>query len=218
MGPTYNSALDALRAQPKSCRELAFKVLTWLVRARRILTVRELQLAVSMSGDCTTFDNSALPDRNTLLDVCASLVMVDEKEDTIRLVHYTVQEYLLRNAIISDDIGSNSMITAVCITFLSFDIFLEGACTSDKSLQDRWNLYPFLDYAAKQLSSHLGGCNEALSTEPILRFLSEEGNVASYVQALYVQRGAGREGAYGIYPKGQKALHVAATLGHKLAT
>ncbi|KAI5840036.1 ankyrin repeat-containing domain protein [Morchella snyderi] len=218
MDPTYNNALNALRAQPKGCRELAFKILTWLVRARRILTVRELQLAVSMSEDCTTFDNSALPDRNTLLDVCASLVMVDEKEDTIRLVHYTVQEYLLRNAIISNDIDSNSMITISCIGFLSLDIFLQGACTSDKSLQDRWNLYPFLDYAAKQLSSHLGGCNEALSTRPILRLLSEKGNIESYVQALYIQKGHGREGAYAIYPKGQEALHVAAALGHVSAT
>jgi hypothetical protein len=111
MDPTYDRVMESIRLQEGNCTELALKILFWLANARRVLTVRELQVAVSIENDCPTFEKTALADRNTLLDVCAGLMTIDQEnneeendlKDTVRLAHYTIQEYLLRKSIIPND-------------------------------------------------------------------------------------------------------------------
>lgn len=164
MDPTYNRVMEVLRAQPKSCTELAFKIISWFVKAQRVPIVRELQLAVSVEQDSTIFDEMALPDRNTLLDVCASLVTVDGKEGTVRLAHYTVQEYLLRKSIVPED--ADLRLAMACTTFLSLDIFTGGACISESSFESRLDSWPFLDYTAQNLSLHVRMCDKTLTKEP----------------------------------------------------
>lgn len=202
--------------------ELAIKVLSWLVKARRTLTVRELQLAVSVDQGCTTFDDQSLPDKKTLLDVCAGLATIDAKTDTIRLAHYTVQEYLLENMIIPKD--ADLKLVIACTTFLSSDMFAEGACTSNSSLVQRYTSYPFLEYAARNLSSHLKLCDENVSKELVLRFLRSSGGVSAYLQALYSPKDYGYDSDHSCigywdnyhrtYCKAEIMLHAAATLGH----
>lgn len=207
--PTYDRAMEILRGQSKSCVLLALKILSWLVKARRTLTVRELQQAVSVEEDRTALDEWDLPDRKTLLEVCASLVTVDEKSDTIKLAHYTVQEYLVQTSTIPGD--ADFRITMACTTFLSFDVFAQGTCTSKDSLQARHSLHPFLNYAVKYLSSHSRTCDEALTARLILKFLGSPGCISSYLQVFH---GGVRSTGYDQYPKGQVPLHVAAALGH----
>jgi hypothetical protein len=50
-------------------------------------------LAWSRDGDC---DEEPLPDENVLFSVCAGLVTINREINTIRLVHYTAQEYFER--------------------------------------------------------------------------------------------------------------------------
>lgn len=208
--PTYNRAMEIIRVQPKNCTELAFNILSWLIKAQRTLTVHELQLAVSVEHDWPTFDDQDLPDRKTLLDVCASLVIIDESSDTIKLTHYTVQEYLLKNSIIPGSAGPKLAIA--CTTFLSFDIFAQGACTSYSALEARLKLYPFLGYAAQYLCYHLTTCNDETSTtEPAPRFLASPGNTSSYLQAYETIKLNPLHGPkFSWYPKGQNPLHIAA--------
>lgn len=96
-------------------------------------------------------------------------MIIGDVGDMVRLAHYTVQEYLLRSSVLPED--SDFKIAMACTTFLSFDVFAHGACNSSKSFGTRNCLYPFLEYAAKNLAFHLGACNEALTTELVLRFL-----------------------------------------------
>lgn len=72
-------------------------------------------------------DELDLPDKTTLIDVCTGLVTLDEDMGTVRLAHYTVQEYLLKNGIVPQDADTKLALT--CITLLTFDAFLDGACT-----------------------------------------------------------------------------------------
>lgn len=51
LDPTYGRAMDILRKQHKSCADLALKILSWLVKARRTLTIDELQVAVSVQPE-----------------------------------------------------------------------------------------------------------------------------------------------------------------------
>lgn len=82
--------MEKIYSQPKICADLASKILMWLVKAQRPLTVDELKVAVSVEPDRYELDDLDLPSRKTLLDVCASLVTIDEGSNTVRLTHYTV--------------------------------------------------------------------------------------------------------------------------------
>lgn len=119
--------MKILRDQPGGCAELGLRILSWLVKAKRVLTVDELRTAVSVEPEWYELDELDLPDKATILDICAGLVTIDENSNTIRLAHYTVHEYLLENSIIPED--AELTLATVCTTFLSFDIFAQGACT-----------------------------------------------------------------------------------------
>lgn len=116
---TYDRAMNSIRGQSKSLVELALKVLSWLVKAKRTLTVEELRATVSVKQKHYKLDESDLSDPTTLVDICAGLVVKDEHSNTIRLAHYSVQEYLLRNSILPQD--ADFQLAMVCTTYLSFD-------------------------------------------------------------------------------------------------
>lgn len=61
-----------------------------------------------------------LLDRETLLDVCASMVIIYENTGTIRLAHYTVQEYLVKYSVIPEDVDFNIGMT--CVIYLSISL------------------------------------------------------------------------------------------------
>lgn len=165
----------------------------------------------------------------TILDVCAGLVVVDEITNTVKLAHYTVQEYLIRNSVVPED--ADLSLAMACITFLSFDVFAEGACTSNASLKTRLEDHPFLQYAAPQLPYHLADCNNDLTTDAVNKFLGSLGNITSYLQVLHHRdwniarfgRGNGDSDQvewdgepldFNNYPKGRSSFHIAAALGH----
>lgn len=70
MRSTYDRVIEILRSQPKECVDLALKTLSWAVKAQRVLTVSELQMALSVEQGQADFDAKNLPDRKTVLDVC----------------------------------------------------------------------------------------------------------------------------------------------------
>lgn len=195
--------------------DLAFKTLSWLAKTRRALTVRELQHAVSIEQDYPLFSELDLPDRTRLLDVCAGLVTIDEKSDTVQFAHYTVQEYLLMNSVIPED--ADSELAMACIILLSSDIFTR-TCTTRAALETRYNVYPFLDYAVQNLSSHLRSCNDSDGSLMTLihKFLESPGSMLSFLQAVYAPKGYEKD--WGCYPRPSRAyapLHVAVIIGHR---
>lgn len=181
LDPTYNRVIDTIFQQPESCVELAIQVLTWLFQAKRTLTIGEIQTAVSVKPGRYELEELDLPDRATLLDVCGGLVVVDENSDTIRLAHYTVQEYLLRKSIIPK--GAESQLAVACLTYLSFDAFSEGRCSSKPLLDARLELHPFYGYSARHVVDHHKTCDESLTKDSFLRFLERPKNFHSWDQA-----------------------------------
>lgn len=220
LDPIYDRVMQILQSQSANCVHLAFKILSWLVRAQRTLTVNEIRVAVSVEPGRYELEEIDLPDRTTLLDLCAGFVTIDEFNDTIRLAHPTVQEYLLRNSKIPENV--EFQLAMACTTFLSFEIFAQGASDSDNSLRTRRSLHPFLDYAAKYLPFHLQACKEDLPLQLVLKFLGNPGSISSYLQAVYASPKQSLEDSeipraeddYNAYPKGRSPLHVAAALGH----
>jgi hypothetical protein len=198
--------------QNRNCVDLAFKILSWLVIARRTLTVDEVRTAVSIRLNKYEPDELNLPDTTTMLDVCASLVTIDGRSNTIRLAHYTVQEYLIKSSIFPK--FTDLKFAMACATYLSFNAFAQGVCMSYDSLEARTQSYPFLDYAARYLPSHLRSCDEEFPTDVVLKFLGSPGSIASCLQVVHFHQGLWN--SHNAYPKGYAPIHLASEIGHQM--
>lgn len=207
LDPTYDRVMDTIRKQPKSCTDLALRILSWLVKARRTLTVEELREVVSVEPGQYELDKWSLPDRTTLLDVCAGLVTIDENSNTIRLAHYTVQEYLLRNRILPEN--ADLIVATACTTYLSFDIFAQDDCAFDDIVES----HPFLKYAAGHLLVHLKACDHALTTDILLAFFekSSSRSLHSCLERLDLMYDYAHDT---FYTQLELPLHAASGIGH----
>ena len=94
---TFKGVADRIKRQPKSHAELGMRTLIWISHARRTLLVKELcqALAANLENTCLDQDNSPLPKH--MVDFGLGLVTIDEESSTIRLVHFSVQEYFREN-------------------------------------------------------------------------------------------------------------------------
>ena len=63
--------------------ELAFKVLSWLSHCIRPLAIDELRTAVSIDKESNEIDPASLPSTETLIDICAGKVIIEENSRTV---------------------------------------------------------------------------------------------------------------------------------------
>ncbi|KAF8453547.1 hypothetical protein BDZ91DRAFT_49099, partial [Kalaharituber pfeilii] len=114
----YNETIERMRESPRRY-ELGMKVLMWIYLAERALEVRELQHALSIEDGAKKLDPDNFPSKSTLLHCCCGLVTVDNETSTVRLVHYTLQEYFNLYEKEYFPCGHN-LIARTCLTYLSF--------------------------------------------------------------------------------------------------
>lgn len=196
--------------QSKDQATLAFEVLGWMICAKRPLSVAELQTALGIEPETQELDTDNCPDIETMLSACAGLVTVEKmitsarvlamesttspkssddttgsysSMDTMRLVHYTTQEYLHRTQQQWDP-GCQHRIARACTTFLSFDRYsasptnffgtrLHGSRAADA----------FYSYAALNWGHHARLSPRSHSL--VMDFLSEPTNVEVASQELW---------------------------------
>jgi len=170
LNDTYNEVLKRILSQDEEDAELAKRVLGWLLYAKRPLTTRELQHALSVTPDSGELDEAALTEEADLISVCAGIVTVERETSIIRWVHYTTQEYFQRIGLP----GAQADIAISCLTYLSYDTF-ENLCGSYVSLRERELNYPFGWYAAKFWGVHARDVEKMASVQDrALAFLSNE--------------------------------------------
>ncbi|KAF8464666.1 hypothetical protein BDZ91DRAFT_821773 [Kalaharituber pfeilii] len=114
----YDGTIDRMRESPRRF-ELGMKVLMWIYLAEQVLKVVELQHALSVEDGAETLDPDNFPSKSTLLHCCCGLVTVDNETSTVRLVHYTLQEYFDSYGEKYFPFGHN-LIARTCLTYLSF--------------------------------------------------------------------------------------------------
>jgi hypothetical protein len=177
MDRTYDRILEAIRNQPAACATLAIRTLAWLVKSQRILTIKELQIAVSLEADMTKLEKIDMPDEEKLIDICFGLVMMDDVNKTVRLAHFTAQEYLNRMNIIPQN--SDTTLAIACTTYLSFDEFKKNACPSCQDYRHRCNRHHYFEYSVANISFHLNSSNQESTVKAFGRFLDHEDNILS---------------------------------------
>jgi len=155
-GDAYDATLVRINAQDDEKANLAMAALTWVCHSERPLQVDELCHALAVEIGATNFDPDNVPAIGTLLDCCQGLITVDAEASTVRLIHYTVQEYLC--SYLGLFVEPHSILAETCLTYLNSQQVKNFA---SHSLADHRSM-PFLKYSARYWGTH---ANEDLSED-----------------------------------------------------
>lgn len=150
---TYNGAMIRIQDQIQEHSKLALSALSWISNALRPLKLDELQHALAVQLGDQSLDEEALVDKSLIISVSAGLITLDTESETIRLVHFTVEEYF-RETKTKWFPDADNQIAKTCLTYLSFDVFESGRCLSDQALEARVRENCFLSYAASHWGHH----------------------------------------------------------------
>ena len=208
----YDSALDRIGKQSEEDVALAWRVLSWTVRATKHLTSEELQHALAADEDCNKLDADALIDMDLFVSVCAGLVVFDSENSRVRLVHHTAQEYFEKRG---RDLMPNAdlNIASTCLRYLSFRE-TAGTSESNTSFFMKITAYPFLEYAAKNWGKHvLRHKNSDWDLDNIIeKFLNNDACISGVVQIMLTT--TSRHEAFSQHvTRNVRGLHLAAHFG-----
>ena len=117
LGDVYDATISRIKAQDGDKSRLGMAALMWISHAERPLLADELCYALAVQLGSTDFDVGNIPSMSTLVNCCQGLITVDKEASTVRLVHFTLQEYLSSHP----DIFSkpHSAMAEICLTYLN---------------------------------------------------------------------------------------------------
>ena len=93
-GGAYEATLERIKAQGEGKARLGTAVLMWISHSKRALQVDEICHALAVRIGSNHLDSDNIPGISTMLACCQGLVTIERGTSTIRLIHYTLQEYL----------------------------------------------------------------------------------------------------------------------------
>ena len=170
LNETYDEAISRIQGQVFEHKQLAMLALTWISCALRPLRVEELRHALAIRPGDHDLDPDALPDISLVVSVSAGLITIDEESQTVRLVHFTIEEYFQRR-VHNLFPGADILITETCMTYLSFHR-LDDIKTSENTIAAASGEDVFLDYASTYWGYHCVPAVEHALQDQILDFLS----------------------------------------------
>ena len=118
LGDAYSVTLSRVKAQQGSKSKLGMEVLMWVSHSERPLHVDELCHALGVEEGSLDLNVRNIPAIETLLACSLGLVTVEKSSSTVRLIHYTLKEYLSHNSDLF--FKPHSVIAEVCLTYLNF--------------------------------------------------------------------------------------------------
>ncbi|ELR04453.1 hypothetical protein GMDG_06766 [Pseudogymnoascus destructans 20631-21] len=179
----YNDTMKRLKAQSSGMLTDSIILLSFVTHASRELTVSELEHALAIEVNESSFDTDNISDLREAIDSCSGLLEIDPEDQKVMLVHHTAKEYFDRTKETHFP-DASAMITERCLAYLS-DSNLTDSCQSYESYNLRVASFPFLEYAAQNWGFHAsqGEVQRTLSAN-ILAFLRKTSNVACSAQAL----------------------------------
>ena len=176
MDKVYDRIVASISMKPRAIKKYAFRALSWVGYATRTLAIQELLVAISVEPKQYQLNDSDMFRFEDLLDICNGLVIADGQD--VRLVHFSVRNYLDRKQVIPED--TREMYRAIaCSTYLSFDVFREQQW-------DRHALDVFQGYAASNLAFHLSKVerrHDTDTTNAVMKLLEDEGHMCAYCNA-----------------------------------
>jgi len=144
----YYETIERIKAQGGDKARLGMKRLMWISHAERPLKADELCHALAVELGSTEFDAGNVPWMSTLVGCCQGLVMVDEETSTVRLVHFTLQEYLSARPDIFS--RSHSTMAEICLTYLNS----KQVKAVPADLASNFHNNPFVEYCSLYWGVH----------------------------------------------------------------
>jgi len=156
LGDAYGATLGRIKAQGVEKTKLAMATLMWVCHAERPLQVEELRHALAVEIGAMDFDSENAPSISALLNCCQGLITVDKEASTVRLIHYTVQEYLCARLDLFSQ--AHSVIAEAYLTYLNSQHVKN---LPSHPLPDH-QIMPFLQYSSRYWGTH---ANRELSSQ-----------------------------------------------------
>ena len=148
----FQTTIDRIRSLSGKRRDLAFRTMMWVSHAKRNLTGAELQHALSVRMEEDHLDQENLVSLKMILDSCCGLVEVDADSSKLRLVHFTLEEFLRsdHNLFRNGDLE----ITKVCLRYMTLARLKELSGMNRNDFSSALAELPFLDYASQEWGYH----------------------------------------------------------------
>ena len=177
MDETYDRIIGSICKKPRGIQKYAYRALSWIGYATRTLTVQELLVAIFVEANQYHLDDGDMIRFEDLLDYCNGLVISEGQ--AVRLVHFSVRNYIDRHQVIPE-YAKETYHAIACCTYLSFDRLHYGYSLNPVDLEAS---FPFLDYAANSLTFHLSKVerrHHPETTSAVMKLLERQGHRRVY--------------------------------------
>lgn len=177
--------------------------------------------AISIEIGSDYLDSEDIPDEDSILRWCSSLVRKVDKSDILMFSHFTVEEFLTDTKLRDDPLLSEFYIekdseenhrklTKVCLTYLNFSEFSCWDLTDWTETEKDIDKDPFLEYAAVYWPKHFETPADATSLDLMCRLfaLTKSNNYLLWLQIYWPDRNCNAN-----VPMAASTLLVAAHLG-----
>ncbi|KAL7791573.1 ankyrin repeat-containing domain protein [Trichoderma ceciliae] len=165
----YNKSMERIQQQKGDLSRDALLILSCIVNARRQLGLEELREAIAAEIGMSALNTDNIPTVEHIIQACAPLVTIDG--NTVRLVHYTTQEYFERQKFEWMQ-KAHVRITDICMTYLSFSAFQDDPCFTWSSFQSRVRENPFYGYVVEYWGYHTHeALTQGLDASKMVEFL-----------------------------------------------
>jgi len=148
LGDAYGATLGRIKGQGGEKARLGMAALMWISHSERPLKANELCHALGIEIRSPNLNTDNVPSINTLLACCLGLFVVEKEASTVRLIHFTLQEYLRAHPHIFG--AAHARIAETCLTYLNSDQIKSFSTTPSPNLQHT----PFLQYSSLYWGVH----------------------------------------------------------------
>ena len=148
LGDAYGTTLNRIERQGREKSRLGMATLMWISHSERPLKADELCHALAIEIGSPNLNTDNVPSVGTLIACCQGLVVVDKEASTVRLIHFTLQEYLRTHLELFS--AAHSTIAETCLTYLNSQQVKAFSANLSPDLQDT----PFLEYSSLYWGTH----------------------------------------------------------------
>ena len=139
LGDAYGATLGRIKGQGGERSRLGMAALMWISHAERPLRPDELCHALGVEIGSPSFNIDNAPSIGTLLASCQGLIAVEKEASTVRLIHFTLQEYLRAHP---ELVGTaHSTMAETCLSYLNLQQVKGFSTSPSPDLRDT----PFLE-------------------------------------------------------------------------
>jgi len=210
-GGAYGATLERIKAQGEGKSRLGMAILMWISHSKRVLQVDEMCHALAVRIGSNDLDSDNIPGISTMLACCQGLVTIEKGTSTIRLIHYTLQEYICTRPDLFDK--AHATMAETCLTYLNFQQIKDLSAGPPPDPRDT----PFLEYSSLYWGAHM---RVQLSDQAETFALQLLDQFDSHISAEFLWKSIKKEFVYVVFGmsydsncKGFSALHCISYFG-----